>query len=265
LASLYIDLFNAPEISLALGVIDHKIKEYGLADKIDPIDFGKKIQLQAKEVFPVFDIELKDDRDYVEILEKAKTEMAKVSVELIKELLDKNKEIDFLREQTTLDGLTSISNYKGFHECLSREMSRAVRYKSPLSLIFSDIDHFKNVNDTYGHLAGDHALKAVAVCLKRGLRQSDFLSRYGGEEFALILTETDLEKAFLVAERLREQIANQKITYKDATISLTMSFGVASLPLDKKLPSEALIKQADDALYRAKGLGRNRCCVVGRD
>jgi diguanylate cyclase (GGDEF)-like protein len=265
LASLYIDLFNAPDMALALGVIDHKMKGYGLSDKIDPADLGKKIQLQARDVFPVFDIELKNDRDYVVILENAKAEMSKLSVELIKELLDKNKEIDFLREQTTLDGLTSISNYKGFQECLSREMSRAVRYKSPLSLIFSDIDHFKNVNDTYGHLAGDHALKAVAVCLKRELRQSDFLARYGGEEFALILTETDLEKAFLVAERLREKVSKQNIIYKNDTISLTMSFGVASLPLEKKLSSEALIKQADDALYRAKGLGRNRCCVAGRD
>jgi diguanylate cyclase (GGDEF)-like protein len=252
-------------MALALGVIDHRIREYGIEDKIDPADFGKKIQLQAKDVFPVFDIELKSDSDYSDILEKAKAEMAKLSVELIKELLEKNKEIDFLREQTTLDSLTSISNYKGFHECLSREMGRSYRYKSPLSLIFSDIDHFKNVNDTFGHLAGDRALKAVAVCLKRELRQSDYLARYGGEEFALILTETEIGKAFLVAERIREKIASQKIVYKNETISLTMSFGVAPLHLDKRLSPEGLIKLADDALYRAKRLGRNRCCVAGMD
>ena len=123
--------------------------------------------------------------------------MSRLSVNMVKELLEKNREIDFLREQITLDGLTSISNLRGFYECLNREMSRAVRYKSPLSLIFSDIDHFKNVNDTHGHLGGDHVLKAVAACLKSELRQSDFLARYGGEEFALILSETDLENAIL--------------------------------------------------------------------
>ena len=263
--SLYIDLFNSADMTLALSAIDHKLREYGFADTIDPVDFGKTIQLQAREVFPVFDIELKSDRDYLEILEKAKAEMSRLSVNMVKELLEKNREIDFLREQITLDGLTSISNLRGFYECLNREMSRAVRYKSPLSLIFSDIDHFKNVNDTHGHLGGDHVLKAVAACLKSELRQSDFLARYGGEEFALILSETDLENAILAAERLREKIALQKITYKNATISVTMSFGVAALPVGKKPTAEEFIKQADEALYRAKGVGRNRCCVAGRE
>jgi diguanylate cyclase (GGDEF)-like protein len=265
LSSLYIDLFNAPEMALGLGIIDHRVREYGFADTIDPANVGAQIQLHAREVFPVFDIEVKDNRDYSTILQSAKAEMQKLSVELVQELLEKNKEIDFLRSQTTQDSMTCISNYKGFCECLSREMNRAYRYKSPLSLIFSDIDHFKMVNDTYGHLAGDHALKATALCLKQQLRQSDYIARYGGEEFALILTETDLQNAIRVAERLREKIALQNITYQKTTISLTMSFGVAALPLDSKLSSDALIKMADDALYRAKGLGRNRCCVAGRD
>ena len=265
LSSLYIDLFNAPEMALGLGVINHKIREYGFAETIDPADVGAKIQLQAQDVFPLFDIEVKNDRDYSTMLADAKAEMYKLSGELIQELLEKNQEIDFLREQTTLDSMTSISNYKGFYESLSREMGRAYRYKSPMSVIFADIDHFKKVNDTHGHLAGDHALKATALCLKQQLRQSDYIARYGGEEFALILTETDLQNALLVAERLREKMALQNITYHKASISLTMSFGVAALPLDRKISSEALIKLADDALYHAKALGRNRCCIAGRD
>ena len=265
LSSLYIDLFNAPSMAVGLGVIEHKLKENELAGKIDATDLGKQVQRQAREIFPIFDIELKSELDYVVILEQAKAEMSKVSVEMIKALIEKDQEIDFLREQTTLDALTSISNLKGFYECLNREIARATRYKNPLSLIFSDIDHFKKVNDTHGHLAGDHALKAVAVCLKRELRQSDFLARYGGEEFALILAETDLDKAFLVAERLREKIALQKIVYKGISISITMSFGVASLPADRKLTPEAFLKQADEALYRAKEQGRNRCCLARKD
>ena len=176
----------------------------------------------------------------------------------------KNREIEFLREQTTIDSMTSIHNYKGFCECLNREMNRAKRYKKPLSVIFADIDHFKAVNDTFGHQAGDHALKAVAVSLRKGVRDTDYLARYGGEEFAIILPEANIESAFLVAERLRENIRSQHIAYKDKTISLTMSFGVACMPSNQSLSSDKLIKMADDALYKAKNQGRNRCCILDR-
>jgi HD-like signal output (HDOD) protein len=191
LSALYIDMFNSPDMSLPFGAIDHFIKEYGFKDNFDPAVLGKEVLVQAQDVLPIFDIQFKDDRDYADLLDKAKAEMAKLSVELINELLEKNKEIEFLREQTTVDSMTSIHNYKGFCEFLSQELSRAKRYKRPLSLIFSDIDHFKLVNDTFGHLAGDCALKAVAICLKNGLREADYLARYGGEEFAIILPESN--------------------------------------------------------------------------
>lgn len=264
LSALYIDMFNAPDLSMPFGTIDHFIKEYGFKDKFDPAVLGKEVHVQAQDVLPIFDIQFKDDRDYANLLDKAKTEMSKLSAEMINELLEKNKEIEFLREQTTVDSMTSIHNYKGFCESLSRELSRAKRYKKPLSLIFTDIDHFKLVNDTFGHLAGDHALKAVAGCLKRGLRETDYLARYGGEEFAIILPEANIESAFLAAERLREKIKSQNIAYKDKTISLTMSFGVTCMPLNQDLSSDNLIKMADDALYQAKGQGRNRCCLIDR-
>ncbi len=197
-------------------------------------------------------------------LTKPKPRWPSCRLEMIAELLEKNKEIEFLREQTTIDSLTSIHNYKGFCESLSRDLSRAKRYNRPLSLIFADIDHFKLVNDTFGHLAGDCALKAVAICLKKGLREADYLARYGGEEFAIILPETNIESAFLVAERLREKIKSQHIVYKDKIISLTMSFGVGSMPSNQDLSSDSLIKMADDALYKAKRQGRNRCCMLDR-
>jgi two-component system, cell cycle response regulator len=264
LSALYIDMFNAPDISLSFGTIDHFIKEYGFKDKFDIAVLGKEVHAQAQNVLPIFDIQFKDDRDLAHLLDKAKAEMAKLSVEMINELLEKNKEIEFLREQTTIDSMTSINNYKGFCESLSRELSRAKRYKKPLSLIFADIDHFKLVNDTFGHLAGDHALKAVAVCLKRGLREADYLARYGGEEFAIIIPETNIEGAIVVAERLREKIEALNILFKDKAISLTMSFGVASMPTNQDLSSDNFIKIADDALYKAKGQGRNRCCMIAR-
>jgi diguanylate cyclase (GGDEF)-like protein len=262
LASLYVDLFNAPEMGIALGTIDHWNKEYGYQEKIDPADLAMKIQAQAKDVMPVFEIEFKDDRDYEDLLLKAKAELANLSVGLINEVIEKDKEIELLREQTTLDGLTSIYNYKGFCELLFREMSRAYRYKTPLSLVFADIDHFKNVNDRFGHLAGDHALKSAAACLKLGLRHSDYVARYGGEEFAVVLPETDIDQALLVAERLRQKIETENVFYKDTRIPLTMSFGVAALPLDRTVASDGFIKMADDALYQAKRTGRNRCCTA---
>ena len=264
LSALYIDMFKAPDLILPLGAINHFTEEYCFKDKFDPAALGKEVQLQAQDVFPIFDIQFKDERDYADLLDKAKAEMAKLSVEMINGLLEKNKEIEFLREQTTIDSMTSIHNYKGFCESLSRELSRAKRYKRPLSLIFADIDHFKLVNDTFGHLAGDCALKAVAICLKKGLREADYLARYGGEEFAIILPESNIESAFLVAERLREKIKSQHIAYKDKIISLTMSFGVGCMPSDQDISSDSLIKMADDALYKAKRQGRNRCSMIER-
>ena len=264
LSALFIDMFNAPDLILPLGTIDHFADELGFRGKLDPAALAKEVQLQAQDVLPIFDVQFKDDRDYADLLDKAKAEMAKLSVEMIAELLEKNREIEFLREQTTIDSLTSIHNYKGFCESLSRDLSRAKRYNRPLSLIFADIDHFKLVNDTFGHLAGDCALKAVAICLKKGLREADYLARYGGEEFAIILPETNIESAFLVAERLREKIKSQQIVYKDKIISLTMSFGVGSMPSNQDLSSDSLIKMADDALYKAKRQGRNRCCMLDR-
>ena len=213
LSSLFIDVFNTADIGLQMGTIEHFSKQYGLAGVFDPAGLSREIHSQTQDVFPIFEVQFQDERDYAELLNTAKAEMAKLSVEMIAELLEKNREIEFLREQTTIDGMTSIHNYKGFCDCLTREMGRAKRYKKPLSLIFADIDHFKLINDTYGHQAGDHALRAVAVTLQKGLRQSDYLARYGGEEFAIILPETPIEAAFHVAERLRESIQSQAIAY----------------------------------------------------
>ena len=261
LSSLFIDMFNTSDINIQMGTINHFVKEYGLFEKFDAADLTKEIHRQAQDVFPIFDVQFKDDRDYAKLLEKAKVEMAKLSAQMIAELLEKSREIDFLREQTTIDSMTSIHNYKGFCECLNSELSRTKRYKKPLSVIFADIDYFKLVNDTFGHQAGDHALKAVASVLKKGIRDTDYLARYGGEEFAIILPEANIESAFLVAERLRESIRSQNIVYKEKPISLTMSFGVACASSNQSLSSDSLIKMADDALYNAKNQGRNRCCM----
>jgi diguanylate cyclase (GGDEF)-like protein len=156
--------------------------------------------------------------------------------------------------------MTQLYNHKSFLEILHQEISRATRYRTPLSIIIADVDHFKSVNDFFGHQAGDHALKCVSSHLKKLLRDSDHIARYGGEEFGIILPMTPLKEAIQAAERLRKSIESEKIVYREKSISVTMSFGIALLENNRQIDVEGLIKMADEALYDAKNTGRNKCC-----
>ncbi len=261
LAALYIDFFNLPDTSLTLGLIDAYSKKYGFAAKIDADDIGIEIHEHTQNIFPLFEINLKEANDYTRILETSRTELIAISNDLIARILDQKNEIEILRKQVTRDAMTQLNNYQHFYELLHKEIYRSVRYTSPLSLILADIDNFKAVNDIFGHLAGDRAIKAVADCLKRSLRASDHVARYGGEEFAIILPETPLEGALAVAERIRKEIESLKISYEDETIALTISFGVTSPPFGEEISEEELVKKADKALYQAKAKGKNRTCA----
>lgn len=263
LSALYIDLFNAKEMTVALGLIKNCIEKYGFENHVDCAALGEEVQSQIQEILPVFDIRFKDERDYSKLLEKAKSELENLSFELINNLLEKTKENELLRHQITIDGMTQLNNHKAFREILNSEISRASRYNNSLSLIFADIDHFKSVNDKYGHQAGDHALKVVAGSLKSELRESDHIARYGGEEFVMILPETNTKDALKVSERLREKIKSTKMSYDGNPINITMSFGVATFQAKERIPLDKFIKMADEALYTAKKQGRDRSCVFG--
>jgi diguanylate cyclase (GGDEF)-like protein len=154
-----------------------------------------------------------------------------------------------------------LYNHHHFRQLLQNELSRAQRYKRPLSLLFGDIDHFKAINDTFGHLAGDRVIKALATKLRMETRESDHAARYGGEEFAVILPETTIEDAKVIAERLRSGIESMDITYGGNSISISLSFGIADLTDNKKADIDELISRADKALYHAKEQGRNRCII----
>ena len=141
-------------------------------------------------------------------------------------------------------------------EVIEYEMTRADRYKHPLSLILFDIDHFKSINDTHGHQEGDSVLKAVAHVVQELVRRTDGLIRWGGEEFIVLLPETDLESALLTAERLRAAVANTPIKASHEEFRVTASFGVVEK--DENTPSlETLVARADQAMYIAKHKGRN--------
>ncbi len=162
-----------------------------------------------------------------------------------------------LTEMNLKDGLTGIYNRRFLETKLVDEFERYRRYKRPLTLILFDIDFFKKVNDTYGHQCGDHVLKVLSSYVDSSIRKIDTVARYGGEEFCLILPETNLESSLIVAERLRENVAQKEITFMDSSISITISMGVAEAFEGIDSPEE-LLKRADEALYEAKRSGRNR-------
>ena len=166
-----------------------------------------------------------------------------------------------MRRQATHDGLTQLMNYQFFHETLGREIARSQRGNTPLTVIMADIDRFKAVNDTYGHLAGDQALKTVAEHLKISLRETDCIARYGGEEFAMVLYNTQPDDALVVADRVRETLSKVPIQFGGQTFHITMSLGIATMYPDDAISREELIDQADKALYRGKSAGRN-CCRI---
>ncbi len=175
------------------------------------------------------------------------------------------------------DGLTRAYNRRYFDERIKHETDRCLRKKSDLVCLFIDVDHFKRVNDDYGHQVGDGVLIQLVALMREQVRSSDIVARYGGEEFAIILPDTGIQLAHEVAERIRSQIADQELTVNDITLSVTVSIGIASLSqIRQQLESTAtfsvnkktenleilLIGKADEALYQAKQIGRNQVVII---
>jgi two-component system, cell cycle response regulator len=171
----------------------------------------------------------------------------------LEEALQKN-----LYESATRDGLTHVYNKKYFIEALAKEYAYAARHNTPLAVLMVDVDHFKQVNDRFGHPAGDFVLHALAQRLDELVRAEDVVARYGGEEFAVILRETPELRAVACAERVRAAIEKLDLSFRGFRIRVTVSVGVATT-VDEKVPGPAeLVAAADEHLYRAKAAGRNR-------
>lgn len=159
---------------------------------------------------------------------------------------------------TIIDGLTGINNKRFLMEALEREIPRARRHERPLTVVMFDIDHFKHINDNYGHLAGDYVLKELANLVKSRLRPDDIIGRYGGEEFCAILPETQLSGAASIAEDLRHRIEERRFVFESEAIPVTVSLGCGELA--GEMDVLGLIKIADEKLYEAKRSGRNKVC-----
>ncbi|MFB3887404.1 MAG: GGDEF domain-containing protein [Thermodesulfobacteriota bacterium] len=206
----------------------------------------------------------------IEMLEKDLIEKTRERDQYAKELQvlrnlyrEKVKENEKMREEAVLlsyvDDLTGIYNHRFFIQQLTMEVERQKRYSTPLSLLMIDIDYFKNYNDTNGHLAGDQALRTIAILIQQGVRQTDIVARYGGEEFSAILINSGKEEAKGIAERVREIVAETRFPNENFQPNgdLTVSIGAATFTSSISTLTD-LIREADNALYRAKGAGRNR-------
>jgi len=169
--------------------------------------------------------------------------------------LTRQAKIENLTNAAAIDPLTGCYNRREFENQLKRTIAGAIRHKNDLSMFMFDLDHFKRINDTYGHLAGDKVLQEVVSLMQKNMRTGDILARYGGEEFIAILPETDKVKAIELADRLRIKISEKIIVHNDDTIKVTASFGVSEL--NRRADMTRIIQDADTMLYKAKFNGRN--------
>ena len=183
-------------------------------------------------------------------------------VDLQAQLLKAREE---LREQATHDSLTHLWNRSSILSELGRELARSERDARPMGVVIVDLDHFKQVNDTYGHLAGDAVLREAARRMQNGIRQYDSLGRYGGEEFLILFPGCTEEESYAQADRLRKQISQPEMSVNDCPLRVTASFGVTVAQPGEIYTPEVLIRKADEALYIAKKSGRNRVELLGSE
>ena len=248
----------------------HKIGE----EKVDLL--VDEVANNSLEVFTSFELDRGNLKPYSQILQEANEELARLNLSyeqlvmeykqakeeaerLAQELKDAN---DRLRDLASRDGLTGLFNHRYFQQLLDGELERAAQQNSHLSLIMFDIDHFKKINDTYGHPRGDKVLKSIGSLVDKLIDPGIIAARYGGEEFALILPGTDLRKASILAERLRLAVEKQVVSVDNFNIRATISVGVAAHMPNSSTGKSQLIEKADQALYASKHGGRNRVSVA---
>ncbi len=194
--------------------------------------------------------------EFLDRLKETELEREKIHTDFEDVIQELEKEKKIIEEQARTDPLTGIFNKRVFGECIEIEFERYKRYLKPFSLIFFDIDNFKKVNDTYGHEAGDRALKGITISAGQALRKTDILARYGGEEFVVILPETDIKHGVNVAKKLHKLIENTVFDYEGQNVSITISVGITEVR-ETDSSTDSVVKRADKFMYCAKEKGRN--------
>lgn len=240
-------------------------------------EFIDAVAEKTVEIFSSFEMDPADMKPYSQILQEANEELGKLNLSYEQLLLEvqqeKKKAENLARELKTAnemlrglafkDALTGLYNYRYFQEHLEKEVERADRYGRTLSLIMVDIDHFKKVNDTYGHPVGDIVIRSIADLFEKTVRTSDTSARYGGEEFILILPETDIKGAVVLADRLRKMAEGLNVRADNQDIGVTISLGVTAYEPGKGKKTKAqIIESADRALYNSKQTGRNKLSII---
>ena len=228
------------------------------ATKLEPLKgiINSRLENIAKEI---------QDHTQQEAIQRQKTQQQLDDlVDKIKnmesESCDLKSKLKIANNQALRDALTGLPNRNAYNERLETELARWKRYHSPLSLIIWDIDHFKNINDSYGHKAGDKVLLLIAKQLSEHSRATDFISRFGGEEFTMLLPSTNSQSALILANQLRQTIEKTGFNASGVSVAITISCGITEFTLNDS--DETAFERADQALYQAKEQGRNRCCVL---
>ncbi len=276
LAAIYNETDTAEKVRLLQGEL---AEQYSLTpDQIRSLldDVAEK----SVEILKTFEIEPGDMKPYSEMLQEANEELGRLNLsyeQLAIELKEAKEKSDRLANELRdanlrlndlayTDALTGLYNHRYFQDNLSSELLRASRYHSSLSLIIFDIDHFKKVNDTYGHPAGDQVLKEISKAVQKTVRPSDIVARYGGEEFAVILPETDITGVKVFAARLRRCVEGVVTTVDEQQIMVTISVGGTTFsPEQSETSKNILIQTADRGLYISKENGRNQVTILATE
>jgi len=261
-------------------ILESRAKSYFDIDKESIEELLINLAQDVKEVATFFGLDIVSTQNYSELLLAANIELGRINLsyeQMNRELISAKRRAEDLAEQlaeanhkleelANLDGLTKIYNRRVFDTLITREFYRSTRYGHSLSCIIIDLDNFKEINDGDGHLVGDHVLREIAGILESKLRQSDYLARYGGDEFIVISPESDARAAFIIAEKLRRAVESYEFEIEGRAVNTTISVGFATFNSKSDINSEQeLIERADKNLYFAKHNGRNRVWPVPKN